>query len=125
MKRKSKKGIFHLVFSYIKGYRKNTILSILGIAFSVMLMFSLLQMGEMMLSQFRHMVGDYPTADFQIRNFDFEELDEIYSYLQKNHGEYTFYKRAVYGSSFAPNGMTVITIEGVKGHGTSCRQGKC
>lgn len=115
MKRKSKKGIFHLVFSYIKGYRKNTILSILGIAFSVMLMFSLLQMGEMMLSQFRHMVGDYPTADFQIRNFDFEELDEIYSYLQKNHGEYTFYKRAVYGSSFAPNGMTVITIEGVEG----------
>lgn len=115
MKKQKKSGIFHLTFSYIKGYKKNTILSILGIAFSVMLMFSLLQMGEMILSQFRHMVGDYPTADFQIRNFDFGELDEIYSYLQKNHGEYTFYKRAVYGSSFAPNGMTVITIEGVEG----------
>lgn len=115
MEKQKKSRIFHLAFSYIKGYKKNTFISIMGIAFSVMLMFSLLQMGERVLLQFRHMIGDFPTADFQIRNFDFDELDEIYAYLQEHHSEYTFYKRAVYGSSIAPNGMTVIIIEGVEG----------
>ncbi len=115
MKKTKKDGIISLAFSYIKGYKKNTVLSIMGIAFSVTLMFSLLQMGERVLLQFRHMIGDYPTADFQIRNFDFDELDEIYSWLEEHHSEYTMYKKATYASGLAPNGMTAIIIEGVEG----------
>lgn len=115
MKKQKKSGIFHLAFSYIKGYKKNTILSILGIAFSVMLMFSLLQMGEMMLSQFRHMVGDYATMDFKVYDLEMDKLDEIYSYLQENHKEYTFCKDITYGVALMEDGITEIVIDGMDG----------
>ncbi|MCM1234925.1 MAG: ABC transporter permease [Ruminococcus flavefaciens] len=114
-KDKYNEGIFHLVFRYLAGYKKNTFLTITGIAFSVMLMFSLLQMGEMLLLQFRHMVGDYPTADFTICNYDFEKMDEIYDYLQKNHGEYTMYKYVDIGTFLTQYGNTEFVIEGIDG----------
>lgn len=107
--------MIHLAFSYIRGYKKNTILSIAGIAFSVMLMFSLLQMGEMMLSQFRHMVGDYATMDFKVYDFEMEKLDEIYSYLKDNYKEYTLCKDISYGTAFMDDGMTTILIDGMDG----------
>lgn len=119
MKEQKKRGISHLAFSYIKGYKKNTILSIVGVAFSVMLMFSLLQMGEMLLLQYRHLAGDLTTNDFKVYDLDKEKLDEIYSYMKENHQEYDFCEITGYASAMTENGMTEILISGVNGAWTN------
>lgn len=111
----SKKSNFSIAWSYIKGYRKNTILCVLGIAFSVMLMFSVIQMGDRLLYQYQTMLVSTSPYDFYVRNYDLEKTDEIYSYLLDEEPEFTVSKKCSYGTSALGDSLELIMINGVEG----------
>ena len=91
--------MFRIIFNYIKGYKKNTILCILGIAFSVTLMFSVIQMGNRLLFQFRQMLLSTTGIDFEVADIDMNQMDQIYSYIQNNTKDFLSMKRVSYGTS--------------------------
>ncbi|MCI5620802.1 MAG: ABC transporter permease, partial [Lachnospiraceae bacterium] len=107
--------MFHIVYKYIKGYKKNTVLCILGIAFSVTLMFSVIQMGNRLLFQFRQMLNSVAGDDFQVVDISFEQMDQIYSYIQSNAVEFSSMKRTIYGTSRFDDNLATIQIAGVEG----------
>lgn len=75
--------MFKVAWEYIKGYKKNTIVCMLGIGFSVMLIFSLIQMSGRIMSQYWNMMMSTSTYDMRIQDIDVETMDAIYSDIQK------------------------------------------
>lgn len=107
--------MFRIIFNYIKGYKKNTILCILGIAFSVTLMFSVIQMGNRLLFQFRQMLLSTTGIDFEVADIDMDQMDQIYSYIQNNTKDFLSMKRVSYGTSRFDDNLATIHITGVEG----------
>lgn len=114
-KYEGKSNSISLAWRYIRGYKKNTLLCILGIAFSVMLMFSVIQMGDRVWYQFRMAVAALTPWDFQVVDCDMEQMDEIYTYLIENHPEFTVTMITSYGVSRLGDSLEMIQINGIEG----------
>lgn len=74
--------MLRLAFCYIKKMKRNTIICITGIAISIMLLFSLVQIGELILSNYKNMVLSVSSYDYFITGLDKETADEIHERYQ-------------------------------------------
>lgn len=69
-----------LAWKYIKGYKKNTTVCVMGIAFSVMLIFSLVGISNRIMNQYQDMlINNSSLHDFRIHNISSEMAEEIYN----------------------------------------------
>lgn len=102
-----------LAWSYIKGYKKNSLICIMGIAFSVMLMFSLSQMSSSIVNYYKDMLLGKSTYDVMFRNITGEQLDDIYSELENE--ECNKAKMLWYGQAFFETGISRVNVIGAEG----------
>ncbi len=65
-----------IAWRYTIRNKKRTIVSVFGIAFSVMLMFSLIQMGDCIMAQFTNLATIGMKRDFTIADLSYEQLKE-------------------------------------------------
>lgn len=107
--------MLHIVWYYVKGYKRSTILYIMGIAFSVALMFSMIQMGNRLLFQFKQMLLATEAYDFQVYDLNSDQIDRIYTYLENYDEDILFMKRIIYGTSRFEDNLATIQIAGVDG----------
>lgn len=120
--------MFKLVWKYIKGYKKNTIVCIIGIAFSVMLIFSLVGISNRIMNSYQDMViSNSSVHDFRITNIEKEVVDEIYNEIIPDN----VYKliNQWSGMIFTENESTNMFIVAVEGdwqtfHKTNLKEGK-
>lgn len=104
-----------IIWNYVKGYKRNTLMYIVGIAFSVALMFSMIQMGNRLLFQFKQMLLAAESYDFQVYDLDTNQIDRIYAYLENYDEDILFMKRIIYGTSRFEDNLATIQIAGVEG----------
>lgn len=72
--------MFKLAWKYIKGYKKNTIVCIMGIAFSVMLIFSLIGISSRIMNQYQNMLLNSSSLhDSRIYNISNDVVEDIYN----------------------------------------------
>lgn len=77
--------MFKLAFCYIKKMKRNTIICITGIAVSIMLLFSLVQIGELIISNYKNMILSVSNYDYFITDLDKETADEIQERYQSRY----------------------------------------
>lgn len=69
-----------LAWKYIKGYKKNTIVCITGIAFSVMLIFSLIGISNRIMNQYQDMLLNSSSLhDARIHDISVDMMEDIYN----------------------------------------------
>ena len=78
--------MYKFAIRYIKRNKKNNISIIAGIAFSVMLMFSLMQMGDSFMEKYKQFLIGSEKQDFTVKDISKETADKIHDYMGKNHG---------------------------------------
>lgn len=72
--------MFIIAWKYIKGYKKNTHVCVIGITFSVMLIFSLVGISNRIMKQYQNMLFDNTALhDVKINNIDCKTMEEIYN----------------------------------------------
>ena len=98
---------------YIKGYKKNTVVCILGIAFSVMLMFSLIDMSGRIMNQYFNMMLSTSNYDELIHSISLDTMDEIYDELKSN--ELEIAKTSSFGKSYINSNKVQLDFIGVEG----------
>ena len=77
--------MFKLAWKYIKGYKKNTVVCITGIAFSVMLIFSLVGISNRIMNQYQDMlINNSSLHDFRIHSISSKMAEEIYNDFLQN-----------------------------------------
>lgn len=74
-----------VAWNYLKGYKKNTIVCVIGIALSVMMIFSLVQMGGTIMAQYQNVLNGVAPYDMRISALDAEELEEIYDEITEGY----------------------------------------
>ncbi|MDE6747654.1 MAG: ABC transporter permease [Lachnospiraceae bacterium] len=74
--------MFRLAFCYVKKMRRNTLICITGIAISIMLLFSLVQIGELIISNYQNMILSSSNYDYIINGLDKETADGIHQTYQ-------------------------------------------
>ncbi|MDE6664159.1 MAG: ABC transporter permease [Lachnospiraceae bacterium] len=74
--------MFRLAFCYVKKMRRNTLICIIGIAISIMLLFSLVQIGELIIGNYKNMILSSSNYDYIIKGMDKETSDEIHKAYQ-------------------------------------------
>ncbi|MDP4177740.1 MAG: FtsX-like permease family protein [Bacillota bacterium] len=79
--------MFKLAVKYLKGNKKNTISIILGIALSVMFMFSLIQMGDSIIDKYKEFLVLGENQDIHVESLDKEKANLIYSSIKNGKGE--------------------------------------
>ena len=72
--------MFKLAWKYIKGYKKNTMVCIMGIAFSVMLIFSLVGISNRIMNQYQNMLLNSSSLhDARIHDISSDVVEDIYN----------------------------------------------
>ncbi|MCI5849818.1 MAG: ABC transporter permease [Lachnoclostridium sp.] len=102
--------MIRVAWNYLKGYKKNTLVCMIGIALSVLLMFSLVQMGGTIIAQYKDAMSGCAPYDMKIPALDLEEMDEIYDMIgvQKS-------KEIWYANTFVDKSNTDGCVVGVEG----------
>ena len=100
--------MFRLAFCYIKKMKRNTIICITGIAVSIMMLFSLIQIGELILDNYRNMILAVSTYDYTISGLDKETADEIHERYQSRYRM----QQAIYFAQSYENNDYVIGVKG-------------
>lgn len=100
--------MFRLAFCYIKQMKRNTIICITGIAVSIMMLFSLIQIGELILDNYRNMILAVSTYDYIIDGLDKETADEIHERYRSRYGML----QAIYCAQGYENNDYVIGVKG-------------
>ena len=78
--------MFKVALRYIVGYKKKTIVCILGIAFSVMLIFSLVGISNRIMNQYMQMVeGINDVYDIKIHDIKHNVMEDIYREIFYSH----------------------------------------
>lgn len=89
--------MYKFAVRYIKRNKKNNISIIAGIAFSVMLMFSLMQMADSFIEKYKQFLIGAEKQDFTVKDINKEIADNIHDYMEKNHsGEIELMSTIVY-----------------------------
>jgi len=99
-----------VAWNYLKGYKKNTIVCMIGIALSVMLIFSLVQMSGTIIEQYKNAMSGCVPYDMQIPAVDLEEMEEIYDIIEVQKS-----KEIWYANSFIDKTNTDGYLVGVEG----------
>lgn len=76
--------MFRTTIKFIKGYKRNTRMCFFGIAFSVMLMYSLIQMGDCLMEKFKELATTGSVRDFSVRNIDVKQAGQIADGFEQN-----------------------------------------
>ena len=72
--------MFKIAWKYIKGYKKNTLVCIMGIAFSVMLVFSLIGISNRIMNQYQDMLLNSSSLhDARIHDISVDIVEDIYN----------------------------------------------
>ena len=72
--------MFKIAWKYIKGYKKNTLVCIMGIAFSVMLVFSLIGISNRIMNQYQDMLLNSSSLhDARIHDLSVDMVEDIYN----------------------------------------------
>ena len=100
--------MFRLAFCYIKQMKRNTVICITGIAVSIMMLFSLIQIGELILDNYRNMILAVSTYDNIIGGLDKETADEIHERYQSRYGML----QAIHFAQSYENNDYVIGVKG-------------
>lgn len=101
-----------LAFRYIKREKKNTAICIAGIAVSVMLLFSLVQIGELILVEYREQLLSLSWAhDVHIESLDQKTADEIY---KKYEEQYTLAEEISFAYTAEKTGLPA-RVSGMRG----------
>ena len=100
--------MFRLAFCYIKQMKRNTIICITGIAVSIMMLFSLIQIGELILDNYRNMILTVSTYDRVINGLDKETADEIHERYQSQY----WMLQAIFCAESYENNDYVIGVKG-------------
>lgn len=100
--------MFRLAFCYIKQMKRNTLICITGIAVSIMMLFSLIQIGELILDNYRNMILAVSTYDYTISGLDKETANEIHERYQSRYGML----QAIYCAQSYENNDYVIGVKG-------------
>lgn len=116
--------MLRLAFCYIKKMRRNTIICITGIALSIMLLFSLVQIGELIISNYKNMILSVSNYDYFISDLDKETADEIQERYQSRYqmAQFIFWARslenaAIYHDVVGAEGdwMSIFQVELLEG----------
>lgn len=77
--------------------KRNTIICIAGIAVSIMLLFSLVQIGELIISNYKNMILSVSNYDYFISDLDKETADEIQERYQSRYqtAQFIFWARSL------------------------------
>lgn len=120
------KGVimFRLAFCYVKKMKRNTFICITGIAISIMLLFSLVQIGELIISNYKNMILSISNYDYIIKGLDKETADEIQKTYQSRYrtAQFIFWAQslenaAVYHDVVGVDGdwMSIFQVELLEG----------
>ena len=72
--------MLRVAWEYIKGYKKHTMVCVIGIAFSVMLIFSLIGISARIMNQYHQMVDEMINVyDMRVSGLDSDTLETIYN----------------------------------------------
>lgn len=105
--------MFKVALRYIVGYKKKTIVCILGIAFSVMLIFSLVGISNRIMNQYMQMVeGINDVYDIKIHDIKHNVMEDIYN--QKTSDCLWKMTNRCFGTIYQENGENLFPIS-VKG----------
>lgn len=104
-----------IAWRYTIRNKKRTLVSVLGIAFSVMLMFSLIQMGDCIMVQFTNMAAAGMKRDFTIADVSYEQLKKAEQILV-DAGLEENYMLTMNAASWYEDDYNAANIIGVKGN---------
>lgn len=77
--------MFKLVLSYITKMKKNTIICIFGMMVSITLLFSLVQIGKMIIDSYKEMMLSNSNFDLYVDELDYDTMQEIYEEYQSKY----------------------------------------
>lgn len=77
--------MFKLALSYIIKMKKNTIVCLSGLIVSIILLFSLVQIGYMIMDSYQSMMTSNSNYDITISNLNFDQLEEINSTFENTY----------------------------------------
>ena len=77
--------MFKLAICYIKKMKKNTVICIMGVTVSIIMIFSLIQMGTSLVSSYKDMIFSHSNYDLYIDQMDYDMMQEIYEYYKSKY----------------------------------------
>ena len=104
-----------IAWRYTIRNKKRTFVSIVGIAFSVMLMFSLIQMGDCIMAQFTSMATTGMKRDFTVADVSYKQLKKAKQIL-KDAGLEDNYMLTMNVASWYEDDYAVTNVIGVEGN---------
>lgn len=102
-----------LAWKYMKGYKKHGMVCITGIAFSVMLIFSLIGISNRIMAQYQNMLWSMvSTFDVKIKDIDTNQMEKIYNDIFQDDCKKIMRQNC--GVIYTENGMPVhlLAVEG-------------